>query len=124
MSPVEVAPAKSITLAVSIPLPKGFKFNEETPLAYLVETPEKEGILSPEVLPSGDKVNPPKSEFKITVPLAKTPDPGDKFDLKVSLKTFVCSEPSSLCRIRSLIWTVPITVTPSAFLRPISLTDK
>ena len=43
---VEVAPGKSITLAVSIPLPKGFKLNEESPMTYLVETPEKEGILS------------------------------------------------------------------------------
>ncbi len=124
VSPVEVAPAKSITLAVSIPLPKGYKFNEETPLAYLVETPEKEGILAPEVSPSGDKVSPPKSEFKITVPLAKTPDSGDKIDLKISLKTFVCSEPSSLCRIRSLIWTVPITFSSSGSSEPIGLTDK
>ena len=42
---VELAPAKSITLAVTVPLPKGFKLNEEAPLAYLVETPDKEGIL-------------------------------------------------------------------------------
>jgi DNA-binding beta-propeller fold protein YncE len=121
---IEVSPAKSITLAVSIPLAKGFKFNEETPLLYLVETPEKEGILSPDVSPSGEKVSPPKTEFKITVPLAKTPEAGEKIDLKVSLKTFVCSEPSSLCRIRSLIWDVPITFSASGSDDPISLTDK
>jgi thiol-disulfide isomerase/thioredoxin len=120
---VEVVPANSITLAVSIPLAKGFKFNEESPLLYLVETPDKEGILSPEVSPAGEKLSPPKTEFKITVPLAKLPDAGEKIDLKISLKTFVCSEPSSLCRIRSLIWKVPITFSASGSADPISLTD-
>src|SRR5262249_7368877 len=100
---VELAPAKSSTLAVTVPLAKGYRLNEEAPLAYLVETPEKEGILSEDVSPSGGKVNPPKKEFKVTVPLASVPGPGEKIDLKFSLKTLVCSEPSSLCRIRSLI---------------------
>jgi thiol-disulfide isomerase/thioredoxin len=124
VQPVEVAPAKSITLAVTVPIAKGYKLNEESPMAYVVETPEKEGILSPDVSPAGDKVNPPKTQFKITVPLAKVPDAGEKIDLKVSLKTLVCSEPSSLCRIRSLIWTVPITFNESGSSEPIHLTDK
>jgi thiol-disulfide isomerase/thioredoxin len=119
----ELAPAKSITLAVTVPLAKGYKLNEEAPLAYLVETPEKEGILSPDLSPSGGKVNPPKTEFKITVPLANVPDPGEKLDLKFSLKTLVCSEPSSLCRIRSLIWTVPITFSASGSFEAIHLTE-
>ena len=121
---VEVSPGKVDHARRLVPLPKGYKLNEESPLAYLVETPEKEGILSPEVSPSGEKVSPPKTEFKITVPLAKAPDAGEKIDLKVSLKTLVCSEPSSLCRIRSLIWNVPITFSASGSAEPISLTDK
>ena len=121
---VELAPAKSITLAVTVPLAKGYKLNEEAPLAYLVETPEKEGILSPDVSPGGGKVNPPKTAFKITVPLAKVPDPGDKLDLRLSLKTLVCSEPSSLCRIRSLIWNVPISFSASGSSETIHLSES
>ncbi len=118
-----VVPGKSITLAVSIELPKGFKLNEESPITYLVETPDKEGILAPDLSPSGDKLSPPKTHFKINVPLAKPPEDGEKIDLKLSLLTLVCSEPSSLCRIRSLIWTVPITFSASGSSDPISLSD-
>ena len=118
-----VVPGKSITLAVSITLPKGYKLNEESPISYLVETPEKEGILAPDLSPAGDKVTPPKPRFKITVPLAKAPEDGEKIDLKLSVLTLVCSEPSSLCRIRSLIWNVPITFSASGSSEPIDLTE-
>ena len=93
-------------------------------MTYLLETPEKEGILSTELPASGEKVNPPKTEFRITVPLAKKLEAGEKFDLKVSLLTLICSEPSSLCRPRSLIWNVPITISDSAPTDPIRLTGE
>ena len=54
-------------------------------MTYLLETPDKEGILSTELSPSGEKVSPPKTEFKITVPLAKAARAGEKIDLKLSL---------------------------------------
>jgi hypothetical protein len=120
---VQAAPGSSLTLAVSIPLPKGYKLNEETPLIYLVETPEKPGTLAPEVSPAGEKIKPPRTEFKITVPLANAAAAGQKLDLRLSLQTFICSESSSLCRIRSLIWNVPITFSESGSAEPIRLTD-
>ena len=107
----EAAPGKSIALDVSIPLAKGFKLNEEVPLTYLVETPEKSGVLGPEVLPEGQKIKPPATKFTITVPLAKPAAAGDKLDLRLSLQTFVCSEASSLCQIKSYVWNVPVTFT-------------
>jgi thiol-disulfide isomerase/thioredoxin len=121
---VEVTPGKSINLAISLSLPKGYKLNEESPMTYLLETPDKEGILSSELSPSGEKVSPPKAEFKITVPLAKKAEAGEKIDLKLSLLTLICSEPSSLCRPRSLIWNVPITFSDSAPADPIRLTGE
>ena len=104
----EAAPGQSIALDVSIPLAQGLKLNEEVPLTYLVETPEKSGILGPEVLPEGQKIKPPATKFTITVPLAKPAAAGDKLDLRVSLQTFVCSETSSLCAIKSYVWNVPV----------------
>jgi hypothetical protein len=119
---VEAAPGKSIALAVSIPLPKGFKLNEETPMSYLVETPAKSGILAPDLPPEGRKIEPPATEFKITVPLAQTAAAGDALDLRLSLQTFVCSEKSSLCQIRSFIWNVPVTFGSGGSRDPIRLT--
>ncbi len=60
-------------LDVAIPLAKGFKLNEEVPLTYLVETPEKSGMLGPEVPSQGQKIKPPAQKFTITVPLAGSP---------------------------------------------------
>ena len=41
----DVAAGQSVDLDVNIGLPKGYKLNEEVPLVYLVETPEKSGML-------------------------------------------------------------------------------
>ncbi len=110
MSPAVEAPAgDSIKIAVSIPLPKGYKFNEETPMDYLVETPDKTGILSPDLPPEGQRIKPQVSHLEIKVPLAKAAAAGDAIDLRLSLQTFVCSEASSLCQIRSFVWNVPIS---------------
>jgi thiol-disulfide isomerase/thioredoxin len=118
----EAAPGQSIALAVMVQLPKGMKINEESPWLYLVETPDKTAILAPELPAEGQKLNPPAKEFKVTVPLAKPAQAGEKLDLRLSLETFVCSETSSLCQVRSYIWNVPITFSDKAPAEPISLT--
>ncbi len=118
---VEVSAGTAIKIAVSIPLPKGEKLNEEVPMAYLVETPGKTGILAPEVPAEGDTIKPPKTEFPITVPLAKAASGGDSLELRLSLQTFVCSETSSLCKIVNYRWNVPITFGKSATDAPIRL---
>ena len=109
----EASPGKSIAFDVSIPLAKGLKLNEEVPLTYLVETPEKSGVLGPEVLPEGQKIKPPSTKFTINVPLAKPAAAGDKLALRISLQTFVCSETSSLCQIKSYVWNIPVAFADS-----------
>jgi thiol-disulfide isomerase/thioredoxin len=111
---VQVAAAKVLTLAVSIPLVKGFKLNEEAPIPYLVETPGKTGILSADVPESGARITPPTTQFEIKVPFAESPQVGQTIDLRLSLSAFVCSENSSLCKIQSFIWNIPITISDSA----------
>jgi DNA-binding beta-propeller fold protein YncE len=118
---VQLAAARTIALAVSIPLPKGFKLNEEVPVPYLVETPGKTGVLSAELPEFGAKINPPATQFKIDVPLAESPQVGRSIDLRLSVSAFVCSENSSLCKIQSFIWNVPITFSDSGSSDPISL---
>ena len=65
------------------------------------------------MLPEGQKIKPPATKFTITVPLAKPAAAGDKLDLRLSLQTFVCSETSSLCQIKSYVWNIPVTFTDS-----------
>ena len=119
--PVQAAPEESITLAVTVPLAKGFKLNEEAPLVYLVETPEKTGILGPEVPREGRRLKPQVSQFKVTVPLAKAAVAGDSIALRFSLQVFVCKETSNLCQIKNFVWNVPITFTATGSSEPISL---
>jgi len=118
---VEAAAAKSIALAVSIPLAKGFKLNEEVPLPYVIETPGKTGVLSAEVPEAGARITPPATHFKINVPLAESPQAGQSIDLRLSVSAFVCSENSSLCQIQSFIWNIPITFSDSGKTDPIAL---
>jgi DNA-binding beta-propeller fold protein YncE len=106
---VEAPAGNAVKLAVSIPLAKGEKLNEEVPMAYLVETPGQSGILAPEVPAEGDTIKPPTTEFSITVPLVKPAAAGDSLELRLSLQTFVCSEASSLCKIVNYRWNVPVT---------------
>ena len=106
---LEVPAGDSIKIAVSLPLPKGYKFNAETPMDYLIETPNKPGTLSSKLAPEGERISPQVSHFEVTVPLSKTAAVGDTFDLRLSLQTFVCSEASSLCQIRSYVWNVPVS---------------
>jgi thiol-disulfide isomerase/thioredoxin len=119
---VEVGPGESIKIAVAVPLPKGFKLNAETPMGYLVETPGKQGIVSSAFAGIEQKVTPPSTEFPIRVPMEKAAVDGDTFDIRVSLRTFVCSEPSSLCQIRSFIWNVPVKIATRAAGQSIRLT--
>jgi DNA-binding beta-propeller fold protein YncE len=119
--PVQAAPEESITLAVTVPLAKGFKLNEEAPLVYLVETPEKTGILGPEVPREGRRLKPQVSQFKVTVPLAKAGMAGQSIELRFSMQTFVCKETSNLCQIKNFVWNVPINFGATGSSEPISL---
>jgi hypothetical protein len=109
-----LAPGKTIMVAVTIPLPKGVKLNEEVAMPILVETPGKTGFLAPEVSPQGQKLKPPKADFSFGVPLAEESKAGDSVDLRVSVQAFVCKEASSICQIKSFIWNIPISFSATA----------
>ena len=104
---VKVAPGTSITLDVTV---SGGKVNAEAPMPYVVEAPNKPGLLSPDLPPTGGRVSPPSQKFSIVVPLARSTSPGDAFDLKLSLAAFVCNEGSNLCLVKSFVWTIPVSV--------------
>jgi thiol-disulfide isomerase/thioredoxin len=107
---VKVAPGATITLDVTVPLASGFKLNAEAPMPYLIETPDKTGLLSSDLPANGGKVSPPAPRFSVNVPLARPAAAGDSFNLKLSLAAFVCNEGSNLCQVKSFVWTIPVTV--------------
>ena len=108
--PVTVSPGPSLTLDVTIPLATGYKLNTDVPMPYLVETPEKSGLLAESVSPTGQKLEAPKPRFTIQIDLARPARPGDLIPLKLSLSAFVCNEGSSFCTVKSFVWNVPIRV--------------
>ena len=121
---VEAPPGKSIALAVSVPLPKGFKLNEEAPVTYLVETPEKEGILSPSSAVRRQKIKPAEDSVQDHRPTGQSRRSRRKAG-PASLAPDVCLQrDSSLCRIRSFIWNIPITWSAGGSTEPVSLTDE
>ena len=104
-----VAPGRSLTLKVTVPIPKGFKLNAEGSMPVLVETPGKQGVLASSEA-TGTKIEPPSKTFSLNVPLSGPVDGGAAFDLKVSVGAFVCSEGSNLCTVKSYVWNVPVEV--------------
>ncbi|HMB04553.1 MAG TPA: thioredoxin-like domain-containing protein [Isosphaeraceae bacterium] len=105
---VKVAPGEKITLEVMIHLAPGFKLNTGAAMPYLVETPGKSGVLADSASPTGQKLESPRPEFTIDVPLARPAEPGRSIPLKLSLSAFVCNEGSSLCTVKSYVWNIPI----------------
>lgn len=108
VAPVSVAPGKEFSIDVAIALPKGYKMSPDAPMPYLVETPDQPGVLAADYPASGQRLSPPAETFQVKVPLAKAPASGDSIPLKVSVSAFICSESSSLCRIKSFVWNVPV----------------
>jgi DNA-binding beta-propeller fold protein YncE len=106
----KVAPSRSLTLDVNLPLAPEFKVNADAPMPYLVETSGAAGRLADEPPIGGGKISPPKRKFPVTISLATPLSAGDKFDLKFSVSAFVCNEGSNLCQVKSYIWTVPVRV--------------
>jgi hypothetical protein len=108
IGPATVAPSQEVTFDVSLKLPKGYKVSPDAPMPYLVETPDQTGILADDYPAGGQRLTPPAASFQVKVPLAKAPKAGETIPLKVSVSAFICSESSSLCRIKSFVWNVPV----------------
>ncbi len=107
-APAQVAPGKSFTLGLVIPLPKDYELNAEAPMTYLVEAPDAPSALGPENPKQGGRIETPATTVNIPVPLAAAPKPGDTLKLRVSLRAMVCL-PNTLCAVKSFVWNVPVT---------------
>ncbi len=103
----KVKPGAAVTLDVAVDLP-GYKLAPEAPLTYLVESPDKLGILGSGVSPTGAKVDPATPTFQVAVPLAKPGAAGETIPLKFSLSAFVCSKDGGFCTVKNFVWEIPV----------------
>lgn len=106
----KVQPGDSVPVAVTIAIPSGYKLNADSPIVYLVESPDDPKSLGASNPASGAKVDPPTETFTIKVPLAKAAAEGESLKLKVSAAVFVCKKGSSgFCTVQNYVWTIPVT---------------
>jgi hypothetical protein len=103
-----------INVAVELALPAGWKINERAPLRYLLIAKGDSGpvdrtaIGKPVVLPADQRRN--RVEIKLPVVDTKGKD-----QLELSLTCYYCREGAEgFCKVASVIWSVPITVSESA----------
>ena len=61
-APAQVAPGKSFTLTLVIPLAKDFELNAEAPMTYLVEAPDAPGTLGAESPTYGGRIETPADD--------------------------------------------------------------
>ena len=121
---VQVAPGKSVTLDVTLPLPNDFKLNEEASMPYLVETAEPTGRLAVADPATFGKVDPPSKQFSVPITLTRSAAAGDTLTLTLSVSAFICKENSGLCQIKSYAFNVPITFVASGGAERVPLTVK
>jgi thiol-disulfide isomerase/thioredoxin len=106
---VKVTPGGEVTLDVELIPPAGFKVNPQAPIVYLIQAPNQAGALGKDVSPTGSRIDPPASEFSVSVPLAKEAAGGESLQVKLSVSAVICKEGSEgLCRVKNYVWTIPI----------------
>jgi hypothetical protein len=107
---VRVAPGQAITLDVTLTPPADFKVNPQAPIVYLVQAPAGAGVLGADVSPTGSRVDPPASQFSVTVPLAKAAGIGENLKVRLSVSAVICKQGSEgLCRVKNYVWNIPVT---------------
>ncbi|MEX2118598.1 MAG: thioredoxin-like domain-containing protein [Pirellulales bacterium] len=123
LPPAKVSPSgQAIELAVQIELPPGYKMNPLAPMRYRVEAADGQGSVSREALGKPVQLDEPGKSFTISLPV--TADTGRE-TLKVSLTYYYCQEGSEgLCKVGSVVWTLPIELDANAQHRRIPLELK
>ncbi len=112
-----VPAAGELTLQVELPLEPGFKLNPEAKPTYLVEALADGKATWSETKTLAES----KTGFAVAVPLAKLA--GAK-GVRLSVAYYDCAEGAkAICRIKSVIWDVPLKFDAAATARTIQLTS-
>jgi hypothetical protein len=122
VEPVTVRPeAGGIRLQVKLELPPGYKLNPLAPTAYGVESSET-GLVRSDCVGRLNRLEKPAAEFDIQLPLTRPSGPDT---LRVGLNYYYCGEGNEgLCKVGSVVWIVPLTVTADAEKTSIALAHR
>ena len=123
LAPVTVKPEdKAVKLQVVLTLPAGYKINPLAPLRYVVESADKQGPFNRESFGKLVSVEKPSSTFEIVLPLDEA---SGSEKLTVSLGYYYCQNGSEgVCKVGSVAWTLPLTVSATATETEAKLTYK
>ncbi len=100
-----------VQLHVQLAFPKGWKVNELAPMAYLLDAAGDRGPADRNAMGQMVRVEEPAAEFVVAVPVSGA---GSE-TLELSLNYYYCeSSGEGLCRMGSVVWTVPVTVAADA----------
>lgn len=117
---VDVRPVDgSVSLAIELAVPEGYKLNPMAPMGYLVRASGNNGPVNSDALGKWTKLTEPKAAFNIRLPLEA--DSGEE-TLEVALTYYYCREGSEgLCKVGSVIWKVPVHIAEDATAKNIPL---
>lgn len=104
----------AIRLEVTLKLPAGFKINPDAPMSYSVESADSKspGTLRLASLEKPTSLEKPATSFAITLPV-QSETGEDK--LQVGLTYYYCRHGAEgLCKVGSVVWTVPVRLSPDA----------
>ncbi len=110
---VSVRPeSNTLNLHVELVVPEGFKLNPDAPMGYQVRATGDGGPLKREELGKWTQLPEPMAEFNVSLPL--NAEHGEA-PLELALTYYFCREGrEGLCRVGSVIWSVPIRVAQDA----------
>jgi hypothetical protein len=110
----------AVHLKVSLEFPSGWKINTLAPMSYWLDSVQKEGPLDRTRL-GNRKLDKPAAQFDIAVPVT-----GEGEDeLRVSMNYYYCQEgDEGLCKVGSVVFTVPLTVAADGSSTPVVLRHK
>ncbi len=112
-----------IRLRVEIKLPAGFKINPLAPMAYRVDPAEAKGSAAGPVRADalGKSVRIPTPATQFEIPLTVDGSHGDQ-PLDVAVDYYYCREGAEgVCRMGTVVWTVPLSLSPEAKSDSVSL---
>jgi DNA-binding beta-propeller fold protein YncE len=102
----------AINLRVALELPEGYKINPLAPMAWTATAEGESGPVDRAALGQPVKLEEPAAEFDAALPV--TSATGED-TVRLSLTYYYCQEGSEgLCKVGSVVWTVPLNATADA----------
>jgi len=110
-----------VTLKVNLELPDGWKINEFAPMKYYPDSPAETGPVDRTAIGEYRRVEKPVSEFTFTLPVAGE----GKDTITVGMNYYYCQkDDGGLCKIGTVFWTIPLTISADAKETTGELTHK